>query len=51
MASNWDRDIKGVPQIKSVNEGSYAPVRYLSISSSATESGVKVARANVYGKQ
>lgn len=51
MISNWDRDIKGVPMIKSVNEGHSRLIRTLTISSSATESGVNVARPNTYGKQ
>jgi len=51
MASNFDKDIKGVPQVKSFNEG-HAPIRKaLTLSSSASESGLNSARANSYNKQ
>lgn len=53
MPSNYfDKDIKGVPVIAGVNEGNAGIRRFLTTSSSATtESGVRSARANTFGKQ
>lgn len=52
MSSLFDSDIKGVPLMKGVNEGNAGVRRFLTVSSSATtESGVKSARANIYGHQ
>lgn len=51
MASNWNKDIKGVPTVKGVNSGHAKPVRVLSISSASTGSGVRVAKSNKYGRQ
>jgi len=51
MSSLFDVDIKGVPVMKGVNEGNACVRRFLSLSSADTESGVKSAKANIYGKQ
>lgn len=51
MSSLFDADIKGVPQFKSVNEGNAGIIRFLTLSSADTESGVKSAKANTYGHQ
>lgn len=51
MSSNFDKDIKGVPQITSVNEGNAGVRRFLTLSSADTESGVRSAKANTFGKQ
>jgi len=51
MSSLFDSDIKGVPVMKGVNEGNAGVRRFLTLSSADTESGVKSAKANIYGKQ
>jgi len=51
MPSYFDKDIKGVPQFKSVNEGNAGIRRFLNLSSADTGSGVRSANPNVYGKQ
>ena len=52
MPSYFDKDIKGVPQFKSVNEGNAGVRRFLNhVSSSDTGAGVRSARANTFGKQ
>jgi len=50
-SNNFDSDIKGVPQIQTFNSGNAALRRALSLSNSASESGLNSARANTYGKQ
>jgi hypothetical protein len=52
MSSNFDRDIKGVPVLKGVNEGNAGIRRFLTVSSSATTgTGIRSAKANTFGKQ
>lgn len=52
MPSNYfDKDIKGVPQLKGVNEGFKPLFRALKLSNSDTESGTNAARKNVFGHQ
>ncbi len=52
MSSNFDKDIKGVPLLKGVNEGHAALKRALINTSSAdTGAGIRSARANTFGKQ
>jgi hypothetical protein len=51
MPSNFDKDIKGVPRITSVNEGNAGVRRVLTTSSASTESGIRSARPNTFGKQ
>lgn len=48
--SNFDRDIKGVPQM-GTSVGIGGIVRRLTLSSSANESGVNSARSNIKGHQ
>lgn len=50
-SNNFDRDIKGVPQIKTFNSGNAPLQRVLRLSNSASETGLNSARANTYGRQ
>ena len=50
MSSNFDRDIKGVPQMGTVAGGSGIR-RFLTLSSQDTGSGINSAKKNKYGHQ
>lgn len=51
MSSNFDKDIKGVPVMKGVNEGNAGIRRFLTTSSASTGSGIRSAKQNTFGKQ